>query len=125
MNQEYWGYELRINLGGCSYEKITSKENVVAFVKKLVTDIDMIAYGEPDVPNFGHGDKAGFSLNQWISTSNITGHFVNELREVYLNVFSCKKFDVNVAIELATDYFGAETVSSDYTERKAPSSSAS
>lgn len=120
-NNDYWGYELRIDLGGCSHDKITSRENVSNFVKQLVQDIGMVAYGEPDIPNFGHGDKAGFSLNQWISTSNITGHFVNELNEVYLNVFSCLTFDQDVATNLAVKYFEAKTVRTDFTTRKAPS----
>jgi len=119
MDKNYWGFELRIDLGGCSLDKITSKENVAAFVKQLVQDIDMVAYGEPDIPNFGHGDKAGFSLNQWISTSNITGHFVNELLEVYLNIFSCKPFDKDIATELAIKYFEAKTVQTDFKVRKA------
>jgi len=118
-NNDYWGFELRLDLGECSFEKITDRNNVIAFVKQLVKDIDMVAYGEPDVPNFGHGDKAGFSLNQWISTSNITGHFVNELCEVYLNIFSCKPFDKQVAADLAEKFFEAKTCRQDFTVRKA------
>ena len=79
-------------------------------METISKDIDMVPYGEPDVPNFGHGDKTGFSLNQWISTSNITGHFVNELCKVYLNIFHCKNFDKEVAINLAKRFWKQKLV---------------
>lgn len=37
----------------------------------------------------------GISVVQFISTSNITIHALDDLRHVYFNIFSCKEFDVS------------------------------
>lgn len=116
----FWGYHLSLDCGGCDYDKITSYDNVYNFVKQLVKDIDMVPYGEPTIPNFGHGNKAGFSLNQWIMTSNITGHFVNENNEIYLDVFSCKPFTKETVVNLVRQYFNNQTIVERYFERQAP-----
>ena len=105
MTERYWGYHAIIDAAGCDHEAITSYENVYNFAKQLVKDIDMVAYGEPQIVNFGSGDKAGFTLVQLIETSNICAHFVNELDEMYLDVFSCKPFDNQVVIDTVKEYF--------------------
>lgn len=115
----YWGYHAIIDLAGCNLNAITNYENIYNFAKQLVKDIDMVAYGEPQIVNFGSGDKAGYTLVQLIETSNICAHFVNEYCEVYLDVFSCKEFDPILVEELAARYFGAKTVRQAFIRRKA------
>jgi S-adenosylmethionine/arginine decarboxylase-like enzyme len=51
----------------------------------------------------------GTSAVQFIITSNITIHTLNELRAAYVNVFSCKPFDEKVAEELTWRFFGAKS----------------
>ena len=41
----YWGYHLILDCAGCDYDLMTSGENITAFAKQLVKDIDMVAYG--------------------------------------------------------------------------------
>jgi S-adenosylmethionine/arginine decarboxylase-like enzyme len=55
----------------------------------------MVPYGEPQVVHFGSGDKSGFTLVQLIETSNITAHFCEETDDMYLDVFSCKPFNMD------------------------------
>jgi S-adenosylmethionine decarboxylase len=116
---EYWGYHLMLDCSGCDHEKITSKENVTEFAKKLVERIDMVAYGEPQVVNFGSGNKAGFTLVQLIETSNICAHFVNENDTMYLDVFSCKPYDNEIVIATVDQYFGARDIRVNYITRHA------
>ena len=115
-----WGYHLLANFAGCAIDKITSKENVENFSTDLVEAIDMVAYGEPQVVNFGTGNKAGFTLVQLIETSNICAHFCNEDGAVYLDVFSCKPFDPDVAIKVFVEYFDPKGAEFDFVERQAP-----
>lgn len=104
----YWGYHLMLDCAECNVEQMQQKENLIQFTKDLVKRIDMIAHGEPMVEYFGEGeDKAGFSLLQLISTSSITGHFVDHYKHIYLDVFSCKPFDQEVVIKCVKEYFGA------------------
>jgi S-adenosylmethionine/arginine decarboxylase-like enzyme len=97
-----WGYHLILNARNCIPYSIRSAENIRAFTKKLVKDIDMVPYGEPQIVMFGTGNKKGYTLVQLIETSNICAHFVEETNDMYLDVFSCKTFDphtVKLAVE--------------------------
>ena len=115
----YWGYHAIVDAAGCDHDAITSYDTVHAFAKELVKAIDMVAYGEPQIVNFGSGDKAGFTLVQLIETSNICAHFVNELDEMYLDVFSCKPYDEKVVEEMVAKYFGAKSLRCAFIQRKA------
>jgi S-adenosylmethionine decarboxylase len=76
----------------------------------MVKKIDMVAYGKPLIQYFGYDDKAGYTLVQLIETSNITGHFCDNTGDAYLDVFSCKYFDENVARAVVQDWFKPETI---------------
>lgn len=122
MTQAYWGYHTIMDCGGCNHNAITDRDNIYNFAKQLVKDIDMIAYGEPQIVNFGTDDKAGYTLIQLIETSNISCHFVNSLDQMYLDVFSCKPYDMRIVEDLVIKYFGAKTVRSAFLERQAVAS---
>jgi S-adenosylmethionine decarboxylase len=111
-----------INVAGCDSELINDAENIKAFARQLVKDIDMVAYGEPQVEFFALHDpsKSGASLHQWIETSNISGHFVPAFGEIYLDIFSCKSFDRFVARDLVYKFFKAEDHNDNWVLRKAP-----
>ena len=115
----YWGYHAIVDAAGCDHDAITSYDAIYAFAKELVKAIDMVAYGEPQIVNFGSDDKAGFTLVQLIETSNICAHFVNELDEMYLDVFSCKPYDEKVVEEMVVKYFGAKSLRCAFIKRKA------
>jgi S-adenosylmethionine decarboxylase len=115
----YWGYHLILDCAGCSHEAITSHYNIHNFTKQLVRDIDMVAYGEPQIVDFGSGNKAGYTLVQLIETSNICAHFVNENDTMYLDVFSCKPFDDKIVINLVEEYFKATSIRPSYLTRQA------
>jgi S-adenosylmethionine/arginine decarboxylase-like enzyme len=106
-NPYIWGYHLALDLAGCSLEKIKNKQTILDFCKQLVEAIDMKAYGEPECVHFAEHDpgKAGYTLTQLIETSNICGHFVDSTGEAYIDVFSCKSFDYNTALEVAVQWF--------------------
>jgi len=106
----HWGWHLSVDASLCDHEKITSYENIYAFTKELVKNIDMIAYGEPEIVHFGTGNKAGFTMSQLIETSNICAHFVNEYNAMFLDVFSCKDFDTSVVVNTVTKYFNPKTI---------------
>jgi len=101
----YWGYHLMMDCADCDPFAIKDYDTVYQFAKELVEKIDMVAYGEPQIVNFGTGDKAGFTLVQLIETSNICAHFVNETNAIYLDVFSCKNFFPETVEALVRKYF--------------------
>lgn len=101
----FWGYHLMLDCSKCSLKAISSKGNIQLFAKTLVKNIDMVAYGQPQVVLFGSGNKKGYTLVQLIETSNISAHFVEETNDMYLDVFSCKPFQQTDVIKTVDMFF--------------------
>lgn len=115
----YWGHHLLLNARRCVPATIRSKSLIEGFSRDLVKKIDMVAYGNPKVVMFGTGNKKGYTLVQLIETSNITGHFVEETDDMYLDVFSCKTFDPKTVKEVVDYYFGPASVDTKFVSRDA------
>jgi len=117
----YWGYHLILDCKSGDKDKITSGVNIKNFVKDLVPGIGMVAYGEPVVEHFATHipEAAGYSLVQLIETSSITGHFVDLNGDCYIDIFSCKEFDINVAKTFVQTYFNPQQMRVTYLTRQA------
>ena len=108
-----------LDCSGCN-EGIKSRENIAAFVKDLVQRIDMTPHGDPIIEFLLPDDpKQGYSLMQLITTSNITGHFIEPNYTAYFDVFSCKKFDIETVIQTVKEYFGAQNIRTNFITRHA------
>ncbi len=105
MNNNDWGKHLVLDIYDCPIESITSIKHIKAFSKELVKRIDMVPYGPPQVVLFGSGNTEGITLVQLIETSNINAHFVNEYRSGYLDIFSCKDYNVETVVNTVRDFF--------------------
>lgn len=115
----YWGYHLMLDCSGCN-DNIKSREQIYNFVKELVEKIDMNAHGEPIIEYLLPGeDKAGYSLMQLITTSNICAHFVEPNSTAYLDIFSCKEFDYKYAESIFRNYFDPKKVKANFITRHA------
>jgi S-adenosylmethionine/arginine decarboxylase-like enzyme len=108
-----------LDISGCS-DAIKSREAIYNFNKDLVKRIDMIAHGEPIIEFLLPGDpKQGYSLMQLITTSNICAHFVEPDMTAYIDIFSCKPFDINVAQDVVKEYFAPSKMRINYITRNA------
>ena len=117
----YWGYHLILDCRGGDPNAIRDRRTILAWVRRLVERIDMKAYGEPVCEHFAthDPDAAGYSLVQLIETSSITGHFVDRNGDAYIDVFSCKPFDVDVARSVVYEYFKPTGIRVTYLTRQA------
>ena len=104
---EYWGYHLILDCKSGDKKLIGDKQNIKNFVVELVDRINMVSFGEPIVEHFAShdGEKAGFSLVQLIETSSIVGHFIDSSGNFYLDVFSCKEFEIEKVTECVDEFF--------------------
>ncbi len=101
-----WGIAASIDMYECDYAMIRSKESIQRFVIELCELIKMKRFGETQIVYFGEEDRvAGFSMIQLIETSLISAHFANLTNAVYLDVFSCKPYDPEVARQFSQKYF--------------------
>jgi S-adenosylmethionine/arginine decarboxylase-like enzyme len=104
-----WGWHLVLNLYQCNPDLIQSAEVIEKYVIDLCELIEMRRFQEPIIVNFGDDPVvAGYSMLQLIETSNLAGHFANNSDAAYLDIFSCKKFDPQVAAEFSAQAFEAK-----------------
>ena len=115
-----WGQHLILDIAGCN-DNICSKKSIKLFVKELVDAIEMKAYGEPIIKHFAEHlpEAAGYSLVQLIETSAISGHFSDNNRDAYIDIFSCKEFDENKAVKVVEKYFDPQNIHSLCLKREA------
>lgn len=120
MEKNYWGYHLILNMSDCNPQKIRSEIHIRDFVVQLCDLIEMKRFGGPIVVHFGDSEEvSGYSLVQLIETSNVCGHFVNKTNDVYLDIFSCKQFNREIAEKFCNEFFEAKSFNSTYMERQA------
>src|SRR5215203_6752141 len=95
-----WGRHLVLDCSSCDRQAVRDPEAIRAFCADLIPSIGMVAYGDPVLAHFATHlpEAAGYSLVQLIETSAVTGHFCDASGDAYLDVFSCKDFDAEVAV---------------------------
>lgn len=112
-DEQAWGMMTSMRIDFCNPNKIRSGESIANYTRELCELIEMKRYGEPQIPFFGEDQRvSGYSLNQFIETSNVTGHFRNENDRIYMDVFSCKEYDPELAVDFTKKYFNG--VKSEY-----------
>lgn len=107
-----WGQHLILDFAGCPRNLLIDPAHLRAWVVELVDAIKMKAYGEPAIEHFATDcfETAGYTVVQLIETSNICAHFAENLGQIYIDIFSCKTFDNEVAQELCARYFEPTTI---------------
>jgi len=119
-NKAPWGYHLMVDCGDCN-NNIAEKDKIFQFNKDLIKKIKMKAFGNPIIEYLLPEHKnQGYSLLQLIHTSNISAHFMDKTNTAYFDVFSCKKFNPNVAIQIIKKYFKPKKIKVNFIMRQAP-----
>ena len=121
---EKYGVELILDLHGCAPSTF-NRESISAYFERLCVLIDMkrealhfwddIGVAEEDKQTSPH--TQGTSAVQFILTSSIVIHTLDQLRAVYINMFSCKAFDPKVAEQFSVKWFGAGDCSARFIDR--------
>lgn len=107
-----FGLEVILDLYECDPKVVRSAKKLEEYTKKLCKLLKMKRYGKTQLPHFGYNEAhtAGFSMLQFIETSSITGHFSELWNSAYINIFSCRDFDTNKAIDFSVKFFSAKRV---------------
>jgi len=112
-----YGMELILDLHKCDAGKFNRKD-LRKYCKSLCVKIDMTPcklvfwddVGVPISERQTSPHTKGTSAVQFILTSNITIHTLDLLGNVYINIFSCKKFDSEKATKFTTEFFNGKVV---------------
>jgi S-adenosylmethionine decarboxylase len=106
-----YGIELLLDLKGCDLSDLSPKK-LEDYIARLCDLIRMKRHGEPLFweDNSGIPHLHGVSAIQFIETSNVVCHPLPMLKAVYVNVFSCKEFDIDAAEWISVEYWRADAV---------------
>ena len=97
-----YGQELILDIHNCDSSLFT-REDLETFVKRLC---DLIGMEREEIYFWDYDDMVkhtlpvhlkGTSVVQFIRTSNIVIHALDDLNKVFLNIFSCREFDIEEA----------------------------
>ena len=112
-----YGKEIILDLHECD-SSVFTREDITKFFELLcdkinMTRCDLHFWDDLETPScFKETEPhlVGTSAIQFIKTSNVTIHTLDILKRVYLNIFSCKDFDDNVAKEFSEQFFKGKSV---------------
>ena len=117
--EHQYGIELILDLHGCDASKFT-RASITEYFEKLCVLIDMqredlhfwddVGLCEEDKQISPH--TQGTSAVQFILTSSIVIHALDQLKAIYINIFSCKVYDPKIAEKFTVEWFSASDCSS-------------
>ncbi len=124
MPKSNYGKELILDIHNCDVSKFTRK-SIKSYFIKLCDLIGMKRgslhwwdyQGYPEEYTKAPTHLKGISAIQFISTSNITIHTLDELKHIYINLFSCKEFNIEEVKDFSKEFFRGFIVHSQIVER--------
>jgi len=105
-----FGTELLLNLYECDLKVMKSKRKLLEFPVELCKIIKMNICGKAIIRRTGKEHLYGYSLIQFIETSSITIHTCDQIKETYLDIFSCKPYNAKVVIDFTKKFFKTEKI---------------
>ncbi|MGB2861887.1 MAG: S-adenosylmethionine decarboxylase [Sedimentisphaerales bacterium] len=122
--QDPYGFELVIDMHECDISTF-NRASLDSYFEKVCEAIKMEKceryfwddVGVKDEEKQTSPHTKGTSAVQFILTSNITIHTLDLLKAVYVNIFSCKSFDKEVAEQITKEWFGAKKCRTHLIER--------
>jgi len=119
-----YGKELILDLHNCNSSTF-SRKSIEKFLKQLCKLISMkredIYFwdyeGFPEEYNKAPDHLKGTSCVQFIKTSTIVIHTLDILKKVFINIFSCKEFNIEDTTNFVVSWFGGEVIQMHLIER--------
>lgn len=119
-----YGFELVLDLHGCE-AKLFNRDHIDKFFTDLCNLIEMercevhfwddVGVSVEEQQTLPH--TKGTSAVCFILTSTIVIHTLDILGAVYVNIFSCKSFDPDVAAKFTSEWFKAVSCNKTFIER--------
>mgnify|MGYP002396201028 CR=1 FL=1 len=121
---EKYGVELILDMHGCDRSTF-NRDSIERYFVRLCELIDMQRealhfwddIGVPEHEKQTAPHAQGTSAVQFILTSSIIIHTLDQLDAVYVNMFSCKEFDPKLAEQFTVEWYGADECTARFIER--------
>ena len=109
-NKEFLAISTTIDVKNCDQSIIKSAANIQDYVIQLCKLIEMERVGDCQITIFGkdNDDYSGFTMVQLIQTSLISAHFNTMTNTAYIDIFSTKVYNANLACKFTLDFFKGE-----------------
>ena len=119
-----YGWELILDLHECNPAKFT-RDHLECYFTELCDLIDMEKcevhfwddVGVPPEERQTSPHTKGTSAVCFILTSTIVVHTLDDLKAVYVNIFSCKSFDPDQASDFTKAWFEADSLTPTFIQR--------
>ncbi len=109
-----YGKELILDIHNCDVSKFNRKD-IEAYLIELCDEVidmeraELYWWDYEDVPDEyvkAPPHLKGTSCVQFIMTSTIVIHSLEDLKKIFIDIFSCKDFDGATVAKLTAEYFG-------------------
>lgn len=125
MRNKNYGQSLVLDIHNCEFKRETRK-TLKLFYDVLCDGIDMEKgdlcfwdyHGYPKEYKKANRRLKGTSAVQFIMTSSIVLHVLDDMKTVYVDLFSCKPFNDKDVISFCLDWFGGKVVQEKSIKRK-------
>ncbi len=121
---ESYGFELIMDLHGCdvsTFTRVSLRKYLAVLCKAIdMEQCELYFWDDEGVPSEEQQTSPhtkGVSAVQFILTSSIVIHTLELLEAAYVNIFSCKAFDRDVAEKLTREWFDAKGCRATFIER--------
>jgi S-adenosylmethionine/arginine decarboxylase-like enzyme len=106
-----WGFHAIMDCSNCELDKIQDETNIKNWLEHLTTEIGMTPAGGTIVLLTTDDDpaKSGLTGVQILNTGMISAQFVDEPRQIYVDIFSSKQYNPQVAELSIKQFFGDNT----------------
>jgi len=102
--EESWGFHLLIDCLDMD-DEIDDEKDIEAFFTELIQALDMKPLSEFFCVRVDNEEGRGISAFQMITTSHIAMHFDDDGHNGFMDVFSCKKFDPRIVLQMIEKHF--------------------
>lgn len=117
-SEDTYGKELILDLHDCNIRMFNNRRRVKAYFIELCKLIDMeredLHFWDYEGDPVGYKEAPphlkGISAVQFIKTSSVVVHTLEDLRKVFINVFSCKDFNHAEVRKFTEKWFGGRVV---------------
>lgn len=117
--EQSFGPHVTIDATKCDFEKLASRELVLGILNQLPAKLSMTKIMEPLVIEWvdKFATSPGYSGFVMIAESHISVHTFPDQDYVFIDIFSCRYFDTQKAIDYLTEAFGAREVTTNIVQR--------
>jgi S-adenosylmethionine/arginine decarboxylase-like enzyme len=114
-----WALYTSVDIHNCHPEYIRDKDIIRQYVLQLSDLLDMKCFGDTRIVKLGPDERCeGCSMTQFIESSLISGHFVYNTNNAYIDIFSCKYYDPEIVSHFTLSYFKGSDYTLNVTVRK-------